>query len=888
MQKQNKLRSARISAKPASLAELSNPAKLGRKLTLHFVGNGVPVLYRIDFIERTGAPLFFWELNHRKHFFSWTSLIKALTQFFLGYVEWGMLKNKTRYSFSGKNRCSLAATLGDAISKHDHKLHELLAYPSSNGAIKSCVRLIFPTHFGINVHNKMRDNRDRCIVADSEYLPPDCVHVLWKKDGSGDFGKPANLAGIKNLINYFSSEKNTTTLAAKRKSPRPRYPARYFSKWPDSKEQYIEYADKFWTRWNQFRLPGMSEPIEIYDGYTEVSMFNPGMHQTSASVNAFRKHHHNKGTRELFTDNVECIGGFTIANNTQFLNVVGQPGSGKSTFLRMIGIEAMVGKHRNLIHLGIPVYVELSSLGLFGFDIHQAVAGELKSLGFPMEHFEALSKLGFLLFLFDGIDEIPQPHFQKAMVSLKSFIANNDANRFITSCRTSGNQTWLPQFIDYELAPFTNDQIQHFIKYWFNPVFGFKPSRAEDFNSMLNLEGSEAPLELARTPQLLSFLCYYSERHGRLPLNRADLFEEALLVFTHKKTSDQSLSAEYSLRDLTDGRIKLLLEHIAGPAYVAEEFFFHKNHIIDLIRSFIKENPAYPQDADAETVLQAMVDREGLLVQRALQVYSFSHITFQEYLAARYYLGKGSLKVLVKKHFAEKQWNAIIFLICGMTCADEILLQLAIKAHDSIKKSLKLRILFETINQNSLGTGTPLQRVIQKCIFYYYIFSFMQKNMNSDYLSPIEGFLMLLDDIDGSTNRRLGIYGSVLYGNTSGRFDGVSKLKEQSFLRGELLDLVQVKAANLARQKKITPQTIQQLLLDTFGVSKIIDSLSESDIEACDFYLWIWHYIFNCQMSAARYTESVWENILDTYFMPSLTGLAKKPRPKMVEVLTRN
>ena len=48
-----------------------------------------------------------------------------------------------------------------------------------------------------------------------------------------------------------------------------------------------------------------------------------------------------------------------LANNKQYLMVLGGPGVGKSTFLRKVGLEALKKKEGNFAHECIPVFIEL-------------------------------------------------------------------------------------------------------------------------------------------------------------------------------------------------------------------------------------------------------------------------------------------------------------------------------------------------------------------------------------------------------------------------------------------------------------------------------------------------------------------------------------------------
>ena len=89
--------------------------------------------------------------------------------------------------------------------------------------------------------------------------------------------------------------------------------------------------------------------------------------------------------------------------------VLGGPGSGKSTYLKRLGLEALNGKAGAFEKAFTPVFLELKSFKSDEVNLKAAIAEELGTVGFP--HSETfLTKLleeGKLLVLFDGLDEAP-------------------------------------------------------------------------------------------------------------------------------------------------------------------------------------------------------------------------------------------------------------------------------------------------------------------------------------------------------------------------------------------------------------------------------------------------------------------------------------------------
>jgi predicted NACHT family NTPase len=71
---------------------------------------------------------------------------------------------------------------------------------------------------------------------------------------------------------------------------------------------------------------------------------------------------------------------------------------------------------------------------------------------------------------------------------------------------------------------------------------------------------------------------------------------------------------------------------------------------------------------DSEAVLKAIEAQHGLLVERARGIYSFSHLTFQEYFTARYFVESSDSQALenLSSHITGKRWREVFLLTTEM------------------------------------------------------------------------------------------------------------------------------------------------------------------------------------------------------------------------------
>ncbi len=115
-----------------------------------------------------------------------------------------------------------------------------------------------------------------------------------------------------------------------------------------------KYVENYSKRHGILRVLGMDKPVSLDSVYTKVN-FKADTIQAYLSLEnqeqVFRK-------RE-FKDKERCPG-LDVANEKQYLMVLGNPGTGKTTFLQKVGLEALKGKNKKgYKHSCIPVLLEL-------------------------------------------------------------------------------------------------------------------------------------------------------------------------------------------------------------------------------------------------------------------------------------------------------------------------------------------------------------------------------------------------------------------------------------------------------------------------------------------------------------------------------------------------
>lgn len=103
-------------------------------------------------------------------------------------------------------------------------------------------------------------------------------------------------------------------------------------------------------------------------------------------------------------------------------------------------------------------------------------------------------------------------------------------------------------------------------------------------------------------------------------------------------------------------------------------------------------------------MLKSIEAQHGLLVERARRIYSFSHLTFQEYFTAKAIINSFDSQTLEKSvsHVTNKSWREVFLLASGMMPrADKLLQLMKQQVDDLVAKNDKLQQFLIWLDQKS-------------------------------------------------------------------------------------------------------------------------------------------------------------------------------------------
>ncbi|BAT53248.1 signal transduction protein [Nostoc sp. NIES-3756] len=655
-----------------------------------------------------------------------------------------------------------------------------------------------------------------------------------------------------------------------------------------------EYEDKYQKRHGILKVLGMRQPVTLESVYTAVQFLNDDAIQSFESIEKLERLYREAKNRRFTSKDAPKQVGIKVANYKQYLMVLGGPGAGKSTFLRKMGLEALRGKRGGFEHNCIPVFIELKRFASSDIDIEKLVTEEFKICGFPSpDEFTAKAlEAGKLLILLDGLDEVPSKNLTQAIERIKDFVDKYDRNRFIASCRTAAHRSGFPRFSDVIMADFDDDQIQQFILNWFQSEADQQAKTGDKCWELLQKSENAAAKELAHTPLLLTFLCLVYDRSQNFPANRSVLYKNALRILLQEWAADKRILQDEIYQGLHTELEEILLAEIAYTGFESDKLFFPQRDIVQQIKTFLASNLNAPQHLDGEAVLNAIAVQQGILVERAEDIFSFSHLTLQEYLTAQYIDDHRLVEKLVTQHLTDERWKEVFLLVAGLMRggADDLLLLMEKEAQKYIN-SPKLQDLLnwaEQITAGSPGDYKPVgKRAVAIAIAYPYANAnaYPYANINAiayAYASAIANVYTKAKAIAYAYAKDKTIAYAYAYAyayananaytyairDAINYTDELEKLKIFNNINLKLLS-TQLKALATQIPDEKQPEQVKiafaqrplQTLLNGFNMTLDMINLSSEEQKALENYLYANHLIIKCKEAAVRVSPQTWETI---------------------------
>ena len=198
----------------------------------------------------------------------------------------------------------------------------------------------------------------------------------------------------------------------------------------------------------------------------------------------------------------------------------------------------------------------------------------------------------------------------------------------------------------------------------------------EQVTAFRDIEANERVRELAINPLMLTVIALVHRDRVKLPDRRAELYAEAVDVLLGKWDEARGVG-EISILDdrpFDAGDRRLLLQSIALTMHEREKKELDAAELRKLLLQFFANKT--PDESAArravDRFLTVVEERTGLLSARGEGVYAFSHLTFQEYLAALAIAGMDDYAAYVLERCGEAWWREVILLTAGSLSVERV------------------------------------------------------------------------------------------------------------------------------------------------------------------------------------------------------------------------
>jgi len=404
-------------------------------------------------------------------------------------------------------------------------------------------------------------------------------------------------------------------------------------------------------------------------------------------------------------ERAERLGGEDVLREEARLVVLGDPGAGKTTFLRYVALTLAEGEQAarerpGLMGEWLPIYLPLAAynealqegrVSLEDYVLHYWDTRSFDRPGMDQLVTWAL-EAGQALLLLDGLDEVGSRADRLAVARQVEAWANSyglRGNRVVVTSRIVGydEAPLAGDFQAYTLNPFGPEEMERFAEQWCVAYqrwadpdqpkeMALEKGRAKAAQLVAEIRADPKVESLASNPLLITIIALIHYKGTRLPDHRVELYDLCIqtLVETWREARSEAGPVGKPLRVANEIKVLApfalwLQEQAPGPGGAARRDAVRAQLIDLMARQFKGDRQAAEEEADL--FLELGQRQTGLLVERGEGWFGFFHPTFKEYLAARACVLEGQMKgvagtwEVLRPHLDDAPWHEVILLTVG-------------------------------------------------------------------------------------------------------------------------------------------------------------------------------------------------------------------------------
>ena len=451
-----------------------------------------------------------------------------------------------------------------------------------------------------------------------------------------------------------------------------------------NQEWIARYQEYLRIKCSTMKVLTMTQPVELDSLYANVNILETTKGKKPKTIKELLANISSHSVSNIslsrikYTVSDRNVAALDAVKHHPKLLIWGKPGAGKTTFLKHLAMHTTQELGQQII----PIFLSLKQFADEEDkpNLIDTLKRELITYASaPEELVQELLEQGRCLILLDGLDEVREAESNRVYRNINTLVEQFSKNRFVMTCRSGASDYTFDYFTEVEMADFDKNQVEIFVKRWF--ASSQEPKLENEF--LKELEKSESIKELATNPLLLTMLCLVFEDNYEFPKNQYSLIDDAVNILLRKWDASRRIKRDSDNKfNLPFQRKVNVLSQIAYKAFNQEtqKYFWRQREIEENIRNYLENiSKISPENLaiDSLEVLKTIEANHGLLVEQAKDIYSFSHLTFQEYFVANYIVestNAETLKEVIKQHLTKRQWREVFIMIAErLANADEFL-----------------------------------------------------------------------------------------------------------------------------------------------------------------------------------------------------------------------
>jgi formylglycine-generating enzyme required for sulfatase activity len=366
----------------------------------------------------------------------------------------------------------------------------------------------------------------------------------------------------------------------------------------------------------------------------------------------------------------------TLLGKENCILLRGSAGTGKTTLVKHLVTAITQGIKPGAFRGYLPVLVFLKDLWLiYQEELRQSYPKKLvfedlltlylEKVKCPLqwEVIENYLKRDKVLFLFDGLDEVPEALRDGLIDLLAAFRFQYKDNRYLLTGRPHGisgkAQECFGKYL-HDINDLDQPKIEEFISRWFQ-VVSWKATalaKATAADLLADIKGREHIAVFTQNPLLLTAVCVLYLAGKRIPEQRADLYDRIVENLLWRRFHNPAEPEK--VRQVTEYLMNLAFTMQTENRKTIEEDAAIL--VLKKIHSQPKEEPDETYLPRLRRIFEEIEPNCGLLLRLSSGEVEFSHLTFQEFLAAKYlvYTDKN-----YQEYLTRDWWEETLILYAG-------------------------------------------------------------------------------------------------------------------------------------------------------------------------------------------------------------------------------